>query len=366
MCNDASAGRVKRARFQHLRPTIPTTSLLLFVGVTLAGCASDGRVPLVVYSPHGRDLLRLSERLFEAANPDVDVRTLDMGSQEVLDRVRSERMNPQADVWFGGPSILFSRAVSDSLLEPYRPAWADATPPSGHGAGDMFFSAYRTVAVIVYNDSAVSDADAPRDWDDLLDPRWRGRVLIRSPLASGTMRTLFGMVMLRSLEATGDTAAGAEWLRRLDRQTRDYPLNPALLHQKMLRQEGVVTMWDLPDILVQRDRGNPFSYVLPSSGTPVIEDAIAIVRGAKQPGAARRFVDFVGSEAFQIRATREAFRLPARRDLPSDSLPPWARDVLANLVVEDIDWSRLAERGAGWMTYWERNVQGKGDASGAR
>jgi iron(III) transport system substrate-binding protein len=118
--------------------------------------------------------------------------------------------------------------------------------------------------------------------------------------------------------------------------------------------------------LGQRDRGNPFAYVLPSSGTPVIEDAVAIVRGAKQPDAARRFVEFVGSKAFQIQATREAFRLPARSDLPLDSIPQWARDVLANLVVEDIDWSVLAERGADWMTYWERNIQGKGSSPVAR
>jgi iron(III) transport system substrate-binding protein len=345
---------------------LSATLLLLTLGVALAACAGDGRTAMVVYSPHGRDLLRLAERMFEAANPGIDVRTLDMGSQEVLDRVRSERVNPQADVWFGAPSSLFARAASDSLLEPYRPAWADATPARGHGPADLYFSVYQTVAVIVYNDSAVSHDDAPRDWEDLLDPQWTDKVLVRFPLASGTMRTLFGMIMLRSLKATGDTTAGVAWLRRLDRQTRDYPLNPALLHQKMLRQEGVITLWDLPDILVQRDRGNPFSFVLPSSGTPVIEDAIAIVRGAKQPDAARRFVDFVGSPAFQIQATREAFRLPARGDLPADSLPIWAREVLGNLVVEDMDWSALAERGADWMTYWERNIQGTGDASGSR
>lgn len=351
--------------FQKLRQ-LSAKSFLVLLGVSVAGCMNDGRIPLVVYSPHGRVLLRLSERMFEAANPDIDLRTLDMGSQEVLDRVRSERVNPQADVWFGGPSSLFARAASDSLLEAYRPTWASATPQRGHGPGDLFFSVYQTVAVIVYNDSAVSAAEAPRDWEDLLDPRWKDRVLIRFPLASGTMRTLFGMIMLRSIKATGDTAAGVEWLRRLDWQTRDYPLNPALLHQKMLRQEGVITMWDLPDVLGQRDRGNPFAYVLPSSGTPVIEDAVAIVRGAKQPDAARRFVEFVGSKAFQIQATREAFRLPARSDLPLDSIPRWAREVLANLVVEDIDWSVLAERGADWMTYWERNIQGKGTSPVAR
>ena len=358
MSNDRVVTLLKRYP-SRCRYKTPVTSFLLLL-VSLAGC-SDGRTPLVVYSPHGRDLLRLAEEIFEAANPDIDLRTLDMGSQEVLDRVRSERINPQADVWFGGPSSLFARAAADSLLEPYRPEWAVATPERGHGPDDMFFSAYQTLAVIVYNDSAVSADEAPRDWEDLLDPKWKGKVLIRFPLASGTMRTLFGMIMLRSLKATGDTAAGVAWLLRLDAQTRDYTLNPAMLHQKMLRQEGLITMWDLPDILGQRSRGSPFAYVLPTSGTPVIEDAIAIVRGAKEPEAARRFMEFVGSPAFQIRATRDVFRLPARNDLPADSLPQWARDVLEAMVVEDIDWNVLAERGPDWMTYWERNIQGKGD-----
>jgi iron(III) transport system substrate-binding protein len=339
---------------------LPRT-LLVFAALTAVAC-SDGRTPLVIYSPHGRDLLRLAEQMFEAANPEVDVRTLDMGSQEVLDRVRSERANPQADVWFGGPSSLFARAARDSLLDPYRPVWAESIAERGHGPGDLYFSVYETVAVIVYNDAVVAHEDAPRDWDDLLDPEWEGRVLIRNPVASGTMRTLFGMVMLRSLASTGDTASGLDWLRRLDAQTAEYPLNPALLHQKMLRQEGVVTMWDLPDILLQRSRGNTLSYVLPTSGTPVIEDAIALVRGAENPDIARRFVDFVGSEAFQLQATREVFRLPARQDLPADSLPEWARDVLANLVVEEMDWDLLADRGADWMTYWDRNVRDRGVA----
>src|SRR5574341_822380 len=72
-----------------------TGATLFFV---LAGCSRDNRTPLVVYSPHGRDLLTLFEHRFEALHPDVDVRWLDMGSQDVFDRVRSERANPQADI----------------------------------------------------------------------------------------------------------------------------------------------------------------------------------------------------------------------------------------------------------------------------
>lgn len=327
---------------------------------TAAGCGRDSRIPLVVYSPHGRDLLRLVEAEFETAHPDVDVRALDMGSQEALDRVRSERSNPQSDVWFGGPSSLFARGAADSLLEPYRPDWADAIPGRAHGPDEMYHSAYETPAIIAYNTNAISADSAPTDWDQVLDPEWRGNVLIRNPIASGTMRAIFGMIILRGINSTGDTAAGFDWLRRLDTQTRDYPLNPALLHQQLTREEGTVTLWDMPDILIMQDRGAPFGYTLPTSGAPVIEDAIAIVRGTRHVDAARRFVDWVGSTHAQILAARDLFRLPARTDLPADSLPQWVKDVRANLVVEDMDWERVANEGPQWMTYWDRHVRGRG------
>jgi iron(III) transport system substrate-binding protein len=314
----------------------------------------------VIYSPHGPDLLQLAERTFEALHPEVDVRWLDMGSQEALDRVRSERANPQADVWFGGPSILFQRAAAESLLAPYRPAWADDIAGRGRGAGDLYFAAYETPAVITYNSTVIPADEAPRDWDDVLAPRWRGQVLIRDPIASGTMRAIFGMVMLRGLAATGDTAAGYDWLRRLDAQTREYVLNPVLMDQKLVRREGLISLWDLPDILVARAKGQPLGFTLPTSGTPVIEDAIALVKGAKHPGAARQFIDWVGSAAAQLLATREAFRLPARLDLPVDSLPDWAREVRRVLVVEPMDWGELSARGDQWMAYWDRAVRGRG------
>src|SRR3989449_5834942 len=73
-----------------------------------------------LFRSHGRDLLTLLERRFEQLHPDVDVRWLDMGSQEVYDRLRSERANPQADVWFGGPATIFTSACGLARSERSR------------------------------------------------------------------------------------------------------------------------------------------------------------------------------------------------------------------------------------------------------
>ncbi len=333
----------------------------LVVLAMLAAACSDGRTPLVIYSPHGNYLLDLFEQRFEAAHPGVDVRWLDMGSQEVLDRLRAERANPQADVWFGGPATIFARGARDSLLEPFRPSWADAIDPHGRGGGDLYFAAYETPAVIVYAEQALRPEEAPQDWDDLLLPQWKGKVLIRDPLASGTMRAVWGMIIERGLKATGDTAAGFQWLRRLDAQTKEYVLNGPLLNQKIVRQEGLVTTWDLPDILLNRRDGLQLGYLFPKSGTPVIEDAIGVVRRARHPAQAQAFEEYVGSAEAQLLATREAYRLPARHDLPVDSLPGWVRDVRRVMKAADVDWDLLAERGADWMRYWDMNVRGQGE-----
>src|SRR6266571_58799 len=181
------------------------------------------------------------------------------------------------------------------------------------------------------------------------------------PLASGTMRAVWGMIIERGLKQTGDTAAGFQWLRRLDAQTKEYVLNGPLLDQKIVRQEGLVTIWDLPDILLNRREGLQLGYRFPRSGTPAIEDAIGVVRNARHRAPAEAFVEYVGGVEGQVVATREAYRLPARLDLPADSLPPWARDVRRQMKVAEVDWDLLAAREAEWMRYWDENVRGRGD-----
>lgn len=335
----------------------------LLAGAALLACTPDGRTPVVVYSPHGRDQLVLLEHAFEALHPEVDIRWLDMGSQEILDRLKFERVNPQADVWFGGPTTLFDRGVRDSLLQPYRPEWAAHVGGRGIGPGDLYFPVYRTPAVIAYNTRAVSAAEAPKDWDDVLAPRWRGEVLIRDPVASGTMRAIWGLILGRSIHETGDTAQGMAWLRRLDGQTRAYTLNPAILDEKLARQEGTVTLWDLPDILISRGKGLPFGYVFPSSGTVVIDDAIGLVRDARHAAAARQFIDFVGSVDAQVLCAEQVYRVPARDDLPAERVPDWVRQVEREMTTAPVDWALLAARGSEWMAYWDQHVRGTGRAA---
>ena len=340
----------------------PAGRALFVLGLAAAGffaCRSDSRPPLTIYSPHGRDLLSLVETEYEREHPDVDVRWLDMGTQEVYDRLRSEKVNPQADVWYGGPDLIFARGAKEGLLAPYRPDWADAVDAASRHEGDLFFGLYRTPAMPVYNSKAIPAAEAPREWDDLLDPKWKGKILIRDPLASGTMRSVWGFILSKSVRETGSTAAGFAWLSRLDAQTKEYVFTPILLYEKIIRQEGLITIWDLPDTLLERERGSPLQYVFPKSGTPVIDDAVGVVAGSRHMETARAFVNFLGSKTMQRLAAEKTYRLPARTDL-GDALPSWAKAVERDMVVAPVDWALVEKEGSAWMATWDQTIRGKG------
>jgi iron(III) transport system substrate-binding protein len=334
-------------------------ALALCVLALLAGCGGGGgKTELIVYSPHGPELLEAMEAGFEAQNPEVDVQWVDMGSQEILDRLRSEKANPQADVWFGAPNEIFAMGAKEDLLEPSSPIWATTVSDRSDVDG-LYHGLYLTPEVIAYNTEAVDSASAPHDWDEVLDPKWKGKVLIRDPLASGTMRTIFGMFLERSLATTGDTTSGWSWLRRLDAQTKEYVLNPTLLYQKLARREGLITLWDLPDILLLRDKtGYPIGYTFPKSGTPVVVDGVGVVNGAPHPELAQRFVEFVGTPPQLTLAARKFYRIPAQHDFPADSLPPALQQAVKEIKPAGMNWDTLQAHGPEWMRYWDEHVRG--------
>jgi iron(III) transport system substrate-binding protein len=335
------------------------TRLLLAATVFTAGsCAGDARTPLVVYSPHGKDLLQYYEQAFEKVHPNVDVQWVDMGSQDVLDRLRSEKANPQADIWFGAPSETFARAANEGLLEPYRPTWAAQVPDESHDAKDLWYGTYLTPEVIAYNSQIVPAAQAPKDWDDVLDPRWKGKIIIRDPVASGSMRAIFAAIIIRELKRTGSTSAGFDWLRRLDANTKEYVISPTMLYQKLGQREGTVSLYDMPDIETLRETTKyPIASQIPTSGTPLLVDGIAVVRGTKRAALAKEFYEFVTTPQALRSAAEKFVRMPARRDIPDDSLPTWIRQAHAEIRPMPLDRQLLADSLDSWMKYWDAHVR---------
>ena len=332
---------------------------ILFLIVTFLGCSSEDKISLTVYSPHGKEMLRAFEQQYEASHPSVDVQWLDMGSQDAYDRIRTERGNPQADIWWGAPSTTFANAEAEGLLEQFVPSWDSAVNPQFKNPLGYWYGTFITPEVIMYNTRVLKDKDVPKDWDELLDPKWKDKIIIRNPLASGTMRIIFSAIIQREMKKSGDVEAGFRWLRRLDANTKTYTADPTQLYLKIAREEGALTLWNLPDVVIQVEKnGYPFGYVIPTGGTPLITDCIAIVKGTKNLNEAKRFYEFVTSKESMIQQAKEFYRIPARNDIALSELPSWIATL--KLVPMEIDWKSLASEERNWMKQWNEQVKGRG------
>jgi iron(III) transport system substrate-binding protein len=331
----------------------------IVLALTGAGCQGRQRIPVVVYSPHGKEMLIEFEHLYEASHPDQDVQWLDMGSQDVYDRIRTERENPQADVWWGAPMTIFMRAEKEGLLDRYVPGWDTTIAPEFRSPGGYWYGTFVAPEVIMYNSRVLDSASAPSDWDDLLDPRWRDKIIIRSPLASGTMRMIFCALIDRERTRSGRLEGGLDWLRRLDANTKTYAADPTQLYIKIAREEGVLSVWNLPDVVIQTNVNHyPFGYVIPRNGTPLITDAIAIVKGSKHTEQAREFYEFVTSRESMLLQAAKFYRIPTRQDISRSELPPWIASTSIRPL--SVNWDTLSLHEKEWMTLWDEQVKGQG------
>jgi iron(III) transport system substrate-binding protein len=300
-------------------------------------------------------MLREFVAQYKAQHPEVTVEFLDMGAREILERVRAERNRPQADLWWGAAHTTFQTAAEENLLAPYRPSWAANVPASSRDANDNWYGTYQTPEVIVYNSDAVKPEEAPKDWDDVLDPKWRDKILIRNPNPSDSMRAIFGAMIWRFYKDTGTPDKGYEWLRKLDANVHEYTADGTLLMQKLVRREGLITLWNLPDVWLYKDQKRfPIGYNFPRSGTPVITDGIAVVRGAQHEAEAKRFYEFVTTSEALVLAAKKYYRVPVRNDIDPNQLPAWMNEKVNAMP---LDWDVLRKQSGEWLRYWDTEIR---------
>ncbi|MEX2016374.1 MAG: extracellular solute-binding protein, partial [Candidatus Hydrogenedentales bacterium] len=192
--------------------------------------------------------------------------------------------------------------------------------------------------------------EVPHTWDELLEPQWDQKITIRKPPESGTMRTFIGGMILRE----GGVEAGLEWLRKLHEATRSYLETPQLLFDHLKRNEDLITVWIMPDAVLQRDRhGYPFDFVLPPD-TPVLTEGIAIVKDAPHRESAELFYEFVTTQEALAHQAETYGKIPARDDVPEDALPAWM--VEQPIDAMEIDWQEFSQQLPEWVRRWEQEV----------
>lgn len=179
------------------------------------------------------------------------------------------------------------------------PALRDLDPK-----GD-YYPGWVGVGAIGYNTGKVSAADAPKDWPDLTDPKWKNAETFGSPIYSGVvgnwtvaMTKLYGWDFFTKLNALNPLIG------------RSFDDSITVLNSG----ERLVGLVNVAAVARTAAKGNPLALNYPASGTLVVPSATSVIKGCKSPNAGKLFLDFTcGPEYSAILA--DEFEVPLRSDV---------------------------------------------------
>src|SRR3954449_7395953 len=214
---------------------------------------------------------------FESAHPEIDVQVERNGCERIVQRIAQERSSNihAADVIECSDMTALLDWKKQGWLAAYLPEDV-ATYPADYRDPDGFYATDRiTLSPILYNTKLVKPEDAPKSFADLLDPKWKGKLVKEHPGYSGTILTVT-FELVREL--------GWDYLQKLGQQRVMQVQSGADPPKKVAQGERPV-MADGGEYLVQqmKAQGAPLEIVYPTEGTPTIPGGAGLFADAPHP-----------------------------------------------------------------------------------
>ena len=281
-----------------LLASLAVASLAFAQSAHLEAAKKEGKV--VWYTSLALPSAEKVAKLFEAAYPGIKVEVHRTGSQRILQRVMQELQAniKNVDVVHTSDAGHFVLLKDKKLLAKYTPAGVDGFPAGFKDKDGYYYGLRATVNAIAYNTKALSAAEAPKTWKDLLDPKWKGKLVTAHPGYSGVISThVLALVHLH----------GWDYFKQLAQ-------NKLMLVQSAVDPAGVVASGERLVAVNGGDytfyqtkkKGNPVEIVYPKEGVPLVVSPAAIAAFAPHPNAAKLFTDFTfGKDVQQVLADTE-------------------------------------------------------------
>jgi iron(III) transport system substrate-binding protein len=253
-------------------------------------------------------------KAFEAAYPGVGMKVERSGAERIFQRIDQESQSRiyNCDVVNSSDAAHLIIWKRDSMLASFLPEEVAKHFPKEHWDPDGMYASWRvTLSPIAYNTRLVKAEDAPRGFNDLLDPKWMGKIVKAHPGYSGT-------IMTATQQLSRDL--GWAWLEKLSRQKVMQVQSAADPPKKVAQGERAV-MADGTEYMVNllQSRGEPIEEVYAVEGTPLVTGPSAVLARAPNPNAARLFYAWsMTAEAQQLNVDIGALRSvhPLVKDRP--------------------------------------------------
>jgi iron(III) transport system substrate-binding protein len=243
--------------------------------------------------------LAVAERIagaFKAKFPGVEVQVERTGAERVFQRIGQEyASNVHAvDVVNSSDASHLLTWKTQGLLLPYVPEDVAKYYKAEHRDPDGTYAGFRaTLSPIAYNTKQVKAEEAPASFKDLLDPKWKGKIVKAHPGYSGTILTAT-FEMVRDI--------GWEFYENLAKQNIMQVQSATDPPKKLsLGERAVMADGTEYNVLLLKESGQPVEPVYPTEGTPFIVGPNGIFKAAPNPNAAKLFQNYCFTpEAQQI------------------------------------------------------------------
>jgi iron(III) transport system substrate-binding protein len=240
-------------------------------------------------------------RAFTERYPGVRVNVVRTTSQVAFQRLSQDMRArvSQCDVFSSiDQSHLTYLKREDQLLE-YKPRNLEGMLPSLHELNDpdgRFQVTYIALYMLGRRTDRVSEAEAPKVWQDILDPKWKDKLAVGHPGFSGAvgswavlMRKMYGLDFLKAFERNKP---------QIGRSAAD----PVTALNSGERTVGVV----MPSAttLLAVARGNPIELIYPTDGTVLIPAPSGVLKAAPHPNAGKLFMEYCAGPVYSQTARR--------------------------------------------------------------
>ncbi|ASJ09513.1 ABC transporter substrate-binding protein [Thermococcus siculi] len=273
---------------------------------------------------------------------------------QVLNRLILEKDNPQADVVVGIDNSYLAKAIDADILEPYKPGNVDVIPQWIIDSFDPTFHLtpydYGYIAVNYRKDMV---QNPPKSLDDLTKPEWKGKLIIEDPRTSSP-----GMAfLLWTIAVYGD-----DWLNYWQKlKENDVQIVKGWSEAWGAFSEGeyplVLSYATSPAATVYYENNTNVGAVAFEEGNYLQIEGAGIVKGAKHPELAKKFIEFLISEEAQEKLPLNQWMYPVNKNVQLPEVFEYAVKIDKPVTV---DSKEIEENYETWLKQWtELMVEGK-------
>ena len=306
-----------------------------FLTITIVFSMAYAKTPITIYSSVHEDVLAAVAKEFNKRTPDVELKYFRLGTTKIIAKVNAEVKagGIQSDlVWTAEPAY-FEELKQRGLITKYlSPAAKDI--PKVFIDPDGYYIGARILSIgLMYNTKLVKKAEAPRDWNDMLDPKWKDQIVHANPLYSGsatatvtgvTQNAAYGWAYYEKLRANGCTIIKGQGGSQRKVAGGEYKVGIGLDY-------GIRKM---------TAKGSPIQFVYPKSGSVTWGSPIAIFKASEHKAAAQKFVDFVLSPDGQ-KFLISQYIVSVNPKVASPKGAPPVLDILSKAL--PVDWNYLVK-----------------------